>query len=351
MVTNVTQRFGHMVHAVCAVALLASLVLVTSAQADVFGDFDYPMITSAYADGSNLFIVGKDFGVSSPPKVRLGSFTLIPSSYTATTIVAPLPSSITPGSYALWVQTSIRDDSGQWTFFAVTLGDSGSQGPKGDPGPQGPAGPQGAIGPAGPAGATGAAGAAGPAGPAGAKGDPGPQGAIGPAGADGVGVTLNALPGGLGQVCPAAGIEVVSPLSGTFAICNGKAGRDGAGGGSGSVAYQFSLRDETGIGRLANPTVWPLALPRGNWVVSAKALATGDAFVDCKLMTHSDTIPSAEIDDVEVRPVAGPVALALLGTALTDDNVTGVDLACGSTDPAFLGRIQLVAMQVTAVLN
>jgi hypothetical protein len=97
--------------------------------------------------------------------------------------------------------------------------------------------------------------------------------------------------------------------------------------------------------------VWPLALPRGNWVVSAKALATGDAFVDCKLMTHSDTIPSAEIDDIEVRPVAGPVALALLGTALTDDDVTGVDLVCGSTDPATLGRIQLVAMQVTAVLN
>jgi hypothetical protein len=153
-------------------------------------------------------------------------------------------------------------------------------------------------------------------------------------------------------VCPAAGIEVVSPLSGTFAICNGKDGRDGTAGlGGGAVAYQWSLRDETSIGGSANPTVWPLALPRGSWVVFAKALATGDAYVDCKLMTHSLTIPIAEIDDIEVRPVAGPVALALMGSTLTDDDVTGVDLACGSTDPAFLGRIRLVAMQVTAVLN
>jgi len=155
-----------------------------------------------------------------------------------------------------------------------------------------------------------------------------------------------------GPVCPAAGIEVVSPLS-TFAICNGKDGRDGIGGaGGGNVAYQLSVHDETGIGSNANPTVWPLALPRGTWVVFAKALATGDANVDCKLMTHSAAIEKiVEIDDIEVRPVAGPMALALTGTALTDDDVTGVDLACGSTDPAFLGRIQLVAMQVTAVLH
>jgi hypothetical protein len=55
---------------------------------------------------------------------------------------------------------------------------------------------------------------------------------------------------------------------------------------------------------------------------------------------------SAAIDNIEVRPEVEPLAMALMGTALTDDNVIGVDLMCGSTDPASLGRIQLVATQV-----
>ena len=86
-------------------------------------------------------------------------------------------------------------------------------------------------------------------------------------------------------------------------------------------------------------------------MVFAKGLATGDAYVDCKLMTHSDTVAAVEIDDIEVKPQAGPLSIALTGTTLTDDVVTGVDLVCIRTDAATLGRIQIVAMQVSAVLN
>jgi hypothetical protein len=89
-------------------------------------------------------------------------------------------------------------------------------------------------------------------------------------------------------------------------------------------------------------------------VVFTKAMATGAAaFIDCTLMPHSDTIvipASAAIDNIEVRPEVEPLAMALMGTALTNDNVIGVDPMCGSTDPASLGRIQL-AMQVAAVIN
>jgi hypothetical protein len=167
-------------------------------------------------------------------------------------------------------------------------------------------------------------------------------------------VTVSALPGGSGQVCPAAGIEVFSPVSGTFAICNGKDGRDGVGGpGGGNVVYQKSQRDRTIIHSDA-PTVWTLLLPQGSWVVFAKALVTGFVFVDCKLMPHSDTIeipPSAEIDDIEVLPPGGPLPIALTGTALTDADVTGVDLVCLSTDGAGgLSHIQLVAMQASEVI-
>ena len=163
---------------------------------------------------------------------------------------------------------------------------------------------------------------------------------------------MNALPGGPGQVCPAAGIEVVSPVSGTFAVCNGRDGRDGTGGpGGGSVAYQKSQHDDMPVGSPQDPSVWTLLLPRGAWVLFAKGLATGDAYVDCKLMTHSDTVAAAEIDDIEVKPSAGPLAIALTGTTLTDDDVTGVDLVCVRTDAATLGRIQIVAMPVSAVLN
>jgi len=329
MVTNVTQRFGHMVYPVWALALLVSLFVVGNAHGDDGEFWDFPTLTNAYADGTNLFILGKDFGVKWVPKVRLGSFTLTPSSYTATQIVAPLPASIAPGSYSLWVQTSAREEWGGWLYIAVTLGGAGSPGPQGAPGPQGPPGPQGEPGP---------------------KGDPGPTGATG---ADGAGVTVNALPGGTGQVCPAAGIEVVSPVSGTFAICNGKDGRDGVGGpGGGNVVYQKSQHDSSPI-RSDAPTVWTLLLPQGSWVVFAKAMLSGvSVHIDCKLMPHSDTIPqTTEIDDIEVRFEVGPLGIALTGTALTDDDVTGVDLACGTTDGAAgLSRLQLVAMQVGEVI-
>ena len=349
MVTNVTQRFGHMVYPVWIFALLISLLVVGNVHAIDFDFQDFPTITNAFADGSNLVIVGKNFGVASAPTVLLGSFTLIPSSFTTTQIVAPLPASIAPGSYALWVRTSNRDDFGGWSFIAVTLGAVGAPGPKGDPGTPGAPGPPGPPGPKGDPGTPGAAGAPGAPGP---QGEPGPRGAPGPPGLDGVSVTVTPLlPGG--PVCPAGGIEVFS-ASPPAAVCNGRDGRDGVGApGAGGVAYQKSQRDDSTLIQNAPATVWSLALPRGSWVVSAKAMATGlGAFVDCTLMTHSDAVATKEIDSIEVRPETGPVAVALLGSAVTDDNVTGVDLFCGSTDVVGrLGRIQLVAMQVSAVIE
>ena len=106
------------------------------------------------------------------------------------------------------------------------------------------------------------------------------------------------------------------------------------------------------IGSSTAPSAWPLPLPPGSWVVFAKALATGGTYVDCQLMPHSDTIaipPSAEIDDIEVRTDTGPVAIVLTGLALTDDDITGVDLVCGSIEgTAAMGSIKVVAMQVAA---
>ncbi|HEY2946421.1 MAG TPA: hypothetical protein VGN09_28575 [Vicinamibacteria bacterium] len=82
----------------------------------------------------------------------------------------------------------------------------------------------------------------------------------------------------------------------------------------------------------------------------AKALATGSVFVDCKLISHSDTSPT-ELDDIEVHPEAGPLAISLAGTVLTGADVTGVDLVCSITDgAAAVSRIQLVAMQVSDVV-
>jgi hypothetical protein len=103
------------------------------------------------------------------------------------------------------------------------------------------------------------------------------------------------------------------------------------------------------IGDTTSPSVWSLLLPRGNWAVFAKALATGGTNVDCKLMSHSDTIPPSEIDDLEIRTDIGPVTVALTGLALTDDDVTGVDLVCGSLEgAAAMGRIKIVAIQAAS---
>jgi ABC-type Fe3+ transport system permease subunit len=50
MVTNVSQRFGHMVYPVCAFALVASLLMAGHAHADGWDDqgWDFPIITNAY---------------------------------------------------------------------------------------------------------------------------------------------------------------------------------------------------------------------------------------------------------------------------------------------------------------
>jgi hypothetical protein len=60
MVTNVTQRFGHMVYPVWALALLVSLLVVGNAHAQVEESWNFATITNAYADGPNLVIVGRN---------------------------------------------------------------------------------------------------------------------------------------------------------------------------------------------------------------------------------------------------------------------------------------------------
>jgi hypothetical protein len=156
----------------------------------------YPFITSADSDGTNLFIVGKNFGVAAAPKVQLGSFTLTPSSYSPTVIVAPLPSSAGPASYPLWVQSFVSTPWGTiglWTYLGVTLGAVGPQGPQGVAGPTGPQGP---------------------------KGDPGAS------------VVASSLPVG-DPNCPAGGSKFVVGTQTSYA-CNGSQGIQGLQGPPGS---------------------------------------------------------------------------------------------------------------------
>ena len=107
--------------------------------------------------------------------VLLGTTPLAPASYSNDAIVAPLPASITPGSYlvALVPQPFVTDDGDTFIF---TLAAAGTKGETGAQGTQGIAGPQGSVGPRGPTGITGATGATGGSGP---QGQPGPAGAQG----------------------------------------------------------------------------------------------------------------------------------------------------------------------------
>lgn len=103
---------------------------------------------------NQLTIVGTAFGTA--PTVKLDAQPLTLVSYTATQIVADLPTSIGSGSFLLTV-TSGKSS----TSFDLSLGVVGPQGIQGPPGPLGPPGP---IGPQGPQGTQGAPGPQGPAG-------------------------------------------------------------------------------------------------------------------------------------------------------------------------------------------
>lgn len=137
-------------------ALLASVMSLTpTARAQTA-----PRITSADVVGTDLFINGSDFGVASEPVVRLGTLSLVVTTYSPSTIVATVPSSVAPGSYSLSVESlSAADAVPAVSTLDVTLGAVGPAGPEGPrgatgltgpPGPIGPMGPQGPAGPPGP---------------------------------------------------------------------------------------------------------------------------------------------------------------------------------------------------------
>jgi len=119
-----------------------------------------PVIFSAAANfqTNQLTITGTSLG-STTPKVAIGGVSASVVSYSSTSVVVNLPSSVTLGTYLLMLGTNAGS-----TSLDLTLGTAGPQGPQGLTGAQGPAGPEGATGPQGPTGAQGATGAQGPAG-------------------------------------------------------------------------------------------------------------------------------------------------------------------------------------------
>jgi hypothetical protein len=118
-------------------ALTASALLQTTA---VFGQSNAPTITSATANfavtPAILTINGQNLG-SSTLSVTLGLVTLNVLSSSPGTVVAELPASISPGSYALVVLDNANQQRSS-VRLDVTLGAGGTAGPQGPPGPQGP---------------------------------------------------------------------------------------------------------------------------------------------------------------------------------------------------------------------
>jgi Collagen triple helix repeat (20 copies)/IPT/TIG domain len=136
-----------------------------------------PIILSATVDGVNHLITITGMGLAgtkSAPSVFLDAQQLTVNTFTATQIVAALPTTPAPGTYLVLVNTDQNQSANAYDTFDVTVGATGAQGPAGPAGPQGPAGP---AGPAGAQGLPGLPGAIGPAGPIGPTGPQGPAGA------------------------------------------------------------------------------------------------------------------------------------------------------------------------------
>ncbi len=198
-----------------------SLVVASAARA---GQTLPPVVTSAQADGANLFIHGSGFGTAMP-QLTLGEAALAVQSYSPTDVVVTVPSGLAPGSYRL---VMIRSD-GASTVFTLTMGavgPAGPEGPQGMAGPAGPQGPQGIAGPVGAAGPQGPQGVPGPIGADGPQGPQGPQGVAGPAGAAG--------PQGLQGIAGPAGVAGAQGPQGP----PGPAGADGAPGPAGPQGPQ-----------------------------------------------------------------------------------------------------------------
>jgi hypothetical protein len=155
-----------------ALLLIVFAPLVSQAQTPVIADAKVNLAKSYIAlAGSNFSPTGV------APSVTLAGTLYTVFSFTNTSIVVEVPSTLAAATYLATVTNSVPQAGS--AYIAV-----------GAVGPAGPAGATGATGATGPAGATGAKGATGATGPAGATGPQGPAGAVGPAGPTGPAGTL-----------------------------------------------------------------------------------------------------------------------------------------------------------------
>jgi hypothetical protein len=140
------------------------------------------VIRSVTPSGGALTIAGDNF---IQPRGRydvlLGNMPLVPTSYTADTIVAPLPGPLAVGTYLLQLVPQ-RGNAIPGDEFAYVVAATGAKGDKGDKGDAGATGPQG---PMGQTGLTGSTGLQGPQGLQGSQGIQGPMGFQGPQGPPG----------------------------------------------------------------------------------------------------------------------------------------------------------------------
>lgn len=179
-------RLGRTVEALRITGLFAIVCAICSAEPLTAPRIDGAQVSTT-AMPYQLSVSGANFGAIAP-QVTLDGLPLVLLNYTDTAIVAQVPSSMTPGTYALLVANGQNHQSGG---FDVTIGAVGPQGPTGPPGPNGDTGAtgsqgiQGIPGPTGPTGPPGASGSQGPQGATGPQGPGGPPGAQGPQGAAG----------------------------------------------------------------------------------------------------------------------------------------------------------------------
>jgi hypothetical protein len=150
-----------------ALLLTLSAPLVSQAQTPVIDDATVNLAKSYIAlAGSNFSPTG------TAPTVTVGGTSRTVFSFTNTSIVVEVPSSLAAATYLVTVTNSVPQAGSAY----VTVGAAGPQGPAGPAGATGatgPAGPTGPVGPQGPQGAMGATGATGPAGPTGPQGPSG----------------------------------------------------------------------------------------------------------------------------------------------------------------------------------
>jgi hypothetical protein len=251
-----------------------------------------PSVQQADLSQGNVFITGQAFGTGAVPQVSLGGVPMTVASYAPTAIVAALPSSLSPGSYALVVQTyGTKGSALQPASFVLTLGAVGPEGPVGPVGPTGPqgltgaTGPQGAVGPKGdtgaigaqgPVGATGAAGAMGPQGPTGATGATGaigPQGPKGDTGAPGA-AGAQGPAGATGSAGPIGPVGTTGPIGATGPA--GPAGPTGATGATGATGPTGPVGPQGPPGPGANISFFSASGPTftasGNQTILSKTL-------------------------------------------------------------------------------